>query len=189
MAWEKMNSPNLTDHWVREDREPLVLDLSDGAINGVKIGDSISGLSWLGPSDPVQHRDKCIAYYQQGLTLNEVTGTLTGIFVSVSERERMQPFRGTWQHRRTKPQISPNTKRQDIRDLMGTPINEWRDDCEMCLSYENDEHEWDFLWELDGPLQYVDCQMLHSRRQALEKLAGLSPEAEKKSWVRRFFGA
>jgi len=135
----------------------ICIDLGDGSLNGVKIGDDISKINQL----------TIFNLENLGLSLFDKMGIIVGTCIGISKMKSEKPFRGILSYNGAILNISSNTTMDYISQFMGEPANSWDDDVEMCQMYENGKIEWEFLWKSKGHLQYINCDMNYVKRKKL----------------------
>jgi hypothetical protein len=133
----------------------LFIDLNDASICGIKIGEPISKLSFLGPSDRSREKELYLGYRNLGLTIDHRGGMILGIDVNVSRRVGWKKYSGCWLFAGKNIIINDHSSREEIEQIFGLPSDAWDDGVEKCLIYEINEVLRQFIWSSAGRLKTI----------------------------------
>jgi hypothetical protein len=134
--------PNPTEGWVRERTVALELDLDANTINGVGLGDSLRGLSFLGPAYADWRSPSCFEFRELGLVVETDTpgGETIDNFVVVTIPDwlfpEFQPYRGVIRFAGSDLSGESLRRVSDVISVFGKPVRQDDDDDETVLFYE-----------------------------------------------------
>lgn len=158
---------NITDRWIFTRRaRDLHIDLGRLSLNGVVLGESISGLRSLGPSDFRANRQSSYTYKRYGLTVVPKNTRLAGFLVNLSRRtKKMQRFPIRWsvQGRESPPLDAQLTESASI-ELLGDYIKNWDDGTDRSITWRRPTGDIEIVWASNGSVQYIDFDVLDCRK-------------------------
>lgn len=160
---------NESDKWVKEPQAELIIDLSDPSLNGVKIGDNVSALSFLGKSDNVQFRESSFQYKRLGLTVATGESKVKGLnltFKSFVERVEsfggFRSFKGSINFEGTKLSLEI----EEIKKCLGEEAECWDDEVDQCFRFVRNETWIEFIFDSQSHrIKEIGIELLLTKRR------------------------
>ena len=153
---------NPTLEWTASAAAPLVVDLDASALCGVRLGDSIERLRFLGQGRwrglSASLRGKkgvtmgTLDYPERGLALDVMGGRLEGFVLTVSggAERGFAPFGGRIRFGGAEMGMERLDTEKRVLDMLGEPWWRDEDEDEILLFYERGEVEWQIEIEKGG---------------------------------------
>lgn len=150
---------NRTKNWQRPDDLQLVFDLEAGSLNGVRLGDSLEAVSFLGPvEDRSGLKYQEYNYFSLGLCVccGDDENTIDGFDVIQKDRWSPQerPYPGQFRYQGANHPIAQLTESNFVNDF-GSPYWRDQDKDEIILFYEFPTVEWQVEFNLDGSFNRI----------------------------------
>jgi hypothetical protein len=144
LLWGK----DITKDWTRDVRMSLEYDLEKNTLCGVALKESVTRLSWLGPSEDRQRAGKGdFCYYSTGFSVgtdNEMITDFNFMWDGLPRGKTLAPFSGKFIYRGTAVALGSGTRMDTFISIFGEPYFNDQDEGEpeSTLFYEFGDVEW-----------------------------------------------
>ncbi len=145
---------NPTRAWVEEKNRPLEFDFSKHALNGVRLGDPLSGLAFLGRAETWR---PSLEYPARGLAVDYTSGAVESfvLYLAPGLMRGSVPYRGQFRYEGSVLVLNADTRESRLAARFGEPYWRSADDDEILLFYEFGLIEWQFELSRAGTLRTI----------------------------------
>jgi hypothetical protein len=145
---------NPTQAWEELEGFTLVLDLDKQTLSGVKAGEPLERLSFLGPG---QATAIGFAWPHKGIDVSGDAARIHELGVYFGHQDELDrgEFAGVLKFRGASLRLSKLSNETDLQHLFGLASDREQDEDESVLYYEHPDGPWQVKLAADGTLKYI----------------------------------